>query len=395
MLPLLVPSGPFNIAPVDVPIAIVIGATMLWASLSGRQLRFAYVVPVALFVGGGVIGALRGPVPGKGAVALVQDLELLVWCWALLNVGSTAHRLGVLMRTWAYASVAWAGVMFLGLFTGIKYLSGLNSSEGTRTALTFLDPNQTGNYFFISIMVVWATQCPQRRAWRVFAYCMLFAAIVSTGSSGALVSLALGAGVAGFLGIRRVRGPVAAISFAALAALAVFAFHSTVSISSIQNAAADSKYAFIRNGIGRGAQSVGSRTSILGETTGLYESSGPLGAGPTSTKPRLRSAQSSEVKEAHDDYIAALLERGLIGLVGLLLLVGSLLQRTAAFSTGRLSPAFDKVVPKPNALLGAVAGTMVAMAVYEVLHVRHVWALFAFVAAVSMFGREPDADEGG
>ena len=42
------------------------------------------------------------------------------------------------------------------------------------------------------------------------------------------------------------------------------------------------------------------------------------------------------------------------------------------------------VVVRPNALVGAFAGTLVAMAVIELLHVRHVWTLFAFVAALSI-----------
>jgi len=44
-------------------------------------------------------------------------------------------------------------------------------------------------------------------------------------------------------------------------------------------------------------------------------------------------------------------------------------------------------VVRPNALAGALAGTLVAMTVYELLHVRHVWTLFAVVAAVSIWGR--------
>jgi len=46
------------------------------------------------------------------------------------------------------------------------------------------------------------------------------------------------------------------------------------------------------------------------------------------------------------------------------------------------------VVPKPNALIGALAGTFAAAAVYEVLHVRHVWALFAFIGALAIWGRD-------
>src|ERR1041385_1319108 len=64
LLPLLVPAGPLNVAPVDIPIAITLLATMLWVSVSGQRLRFPYVVPMALFVSAGAIGALRGPVPG-------------------------------------------------------------------------------------------------------------------------------------------------------------------------------------------------------------------------------------------------------------------------------------------------------------------------------------------
>jgi O-antigen ligase len=161
-----------------------------------------------------------------------------------------------------------------------------------------------------------------------------------------------------------------------------------VSVSSIQSAAATSKWAFIRDGLGRGEQSMESRGAIFNESSQLYEASGALGAGPVSTKVRMRNAQAPIVKEAHDDYVAALLERGAIGFVGLVLLIGSLAVRSFSFSTGNLSRGFDRVVAKPHALAGAVAGTFAAAALYEVLHLRHVWALFAFVAAVSIWGRE-------
>ena len=49
------------------------------------------------------------------------------------------------------------------------------------------------------------------------------------------------------------------------------------------------------------------------------------------------------------------------------------------------------MISKPNALVGAVCGTMLASTVYELLHLRHLWALFAMVAAVSIWGRRaPD-----
>ena len=40
---------------------------------------------MCVFMVGGAVGAFVGPVPSDGAVTLLQDLELLVWCWVLVN----------------------------------------------------------------------------------------------------------------------------------------------------------------------------------------------------------------------------------------------------------------------------------------------------------------------
>jgi hypothetical protein len=97
--------------------------------------------------------------------------------------------------------------------------------------------------------------------------------------------------------------------------------------------------------------------------------------------------QAPYVKEAHDDYFAALIERGLIGAFGVVLLLSSVAIRTACLGGGRLTGGYHRVLACPHALAGAVAGTLAAETVYELLHVRHVWALFGFVAAVYMWGR--------
>ena len=95
------------------------------------------------------------------------------------------------------------------------------------------------------------------------------------------------------------------------------------------------------------------------------------------------------MKEAHNDYFAALTERGPIGLFGLFLLISSIALRARILATSRLRPDFAAVIVHPGAILGALVGTLLASAVYELLHVRHVWALFAFVAAIFIWGREP------
>ena len=78
----------------------------------------------------------------------------------------------------------------------------------------------------------------------------------------------------------------------------------------------------------------------------------------------------------------------MIGFLGLLLLVAAVLSRTGAIAFGGLKESFAAVVPRTNALLGAIVGTLVAGAVYELLHVRHVWALFGLVAGIYTWGRQ-------
>jgi O-Antigen ligase len=387
LLPLLSPGGPANIAPVDLLIGLALAACLLWAGTSGRRLRFPYVVPAAVMIAGGALGALVGPVPGSGIVALVQDGALLMWCWAVVNIGSSPERLRILLATWAYSAVAWVVALFLGIATGLSALTGQTASEGSRTALTFLDPNYSASYYFISIMIIWATGRPRHRGVRVAAYLMLVVALASTGSNSGIVSLIVGTAVAGLVAVYRRRGMVPAITALAFVLLGGYMVASHVSMRQIQERAHGSRYGFIRDGVGRSELSFSQRDMLLHESVQLYRSGGPLGEGPVSTKPRLHAGMAPFVKEAHDDYLASLIERGAVGFFGFLLLLAGLGLRIFPLARSQLAAGFAAVVVRPNALVGAVAGTAVAGAVYELLHVRHVWTLFAFVAALYVWGR--------
>ena len=384
LLPLAVPQGPGNVAPIDLLVVMAVLAAMLWAATSGMPWRFPFAVPVALAIVGGAIGALFGPAPGLGAIALVQDILLVAWCWSVANVAHSARNLRIILAAWTYSAIGWAFLAFVGMATGTQVLTGQVEKQGTRLQLTLADPSYTANYFFISMMVMWATRRPRRRLVRYGAYAALLSAIVATGSNSGMVAVAVGFTVAAGLGMYRRFGLLAAVATLACAVVFAGVAASTVSLSSIQASAHDSRWSFVRQGIGRSSDSAGQRESLVRESVRLYTIGNPLGEGPVSTKPRLRAEMAPLVKEAHDDYLAALIERGPLGLVGILVLVSSLLLRAVHVAT-RLPAGLGAVLPRPNALVGAMAGTLVGGTVYELLHVRHVWALFALVAAASMW----------
>jgi O-antigen ligase len=388
LLPLLVPRGPSNLGPADVLMAASIGTCFVWAVSSRQRWTFAYGVPMALFLIAGVLGALAGPVPNAGIIAVLQDFFLLAWCWSVLNICRSPARLRVLVATWAYSAIVWGTLLFVGIAIGSNFLTGHSSREGSRTALTFVDPNVSANYYVISIMIIWASGRPRRRSVRLLAYGLLVAALVTTGSNSGIVSLTVGVAVAAVVGLYRRAGSMPAVALLALILLSGYLAASNFSISSIQERAHGSRYAFIRDGIGRGETSVSQRSDLLHESFVLYKRGGLLGQGPVSTKPRLEAEQAPFVKEAHDDYFSALMERGVLGFVALLMLVVAVVYRGWIVARPRPGPGGTSIIAHPNALFGALIGTLVASTVYELLHVRHVWALFGLLAALSLWARD-------
>jgi hypothetical protein len=384
LLPLAIPHGPSNLAPIDGFIVIAIGATLLCAVNGRLPWRVPYAIPVGLALLGGAIGALVGPVPAAGLIALLQDILLLLWCWTIVNICHNAANLRVILTTWVYSGIAWAIVGCVGLVTGSALLTGQIPRQGTRLQLTLNDPSYAANYFFISIMIMWATQRPAHRLLRWAAYATLLIPLAATGSNSGIVAITVGTILASTLGVYRRSGAAGAVAMLAGIVLVGALLVSTVSLTNIQDQASTSKYAFIRAGIGRSPQSTSQRESLVSESVGLYKRGNVLGDGPVSTKPRLTQEEAPLIKEAHDDYFAALIERGPLGFIGILLFVCSVLGR--GFFVATKSPRdLLNVIPRPNALMGAAVGTLIGGTVYELLHVRHIWALYAVVAAAALW----------
>jgi O-antigen ligase len=385
--PVLQPILPGHSAPVDSLMALTVGAWLLWASFVREGQRLPYALPVAVLIVGGALGALAGPVPNAGLLALVQDLALLLWGAAIANLCRSATTLRLLLTTWVWSSIGWVCVLFAAVATHNNALAGVTAREGSRVALTFGDPNVAANYFFISIMLMWAIGRPRRRGLRVLVTGMLLLAIAMTGSNGGLLSVVIGAAATLVVGVARRYSVMPALGAACALVLLVFAASVSIHPDAIAEAAHNSNSQLLRNWIGRGTKSTSDRQMIIHESIPLLYRGGPLGQGPVSTKPRLQADQAPFVKEAHDDYLAALSERGVIGVLGLLLLLCSLASRTWTVVSAPLRPEVAEVVRFPPAVAGVLMGVLMEGLSYEVLHFRHVWALFGFLAALSLWGR--------
>jgi O-antigen ligase len=141
----------------------------------------------------------------------------------------------------------------------------------------------------------------------------------------------------------------------------------------------------VRYSVGRSSRSASARESLFALQYELFRDGNLRGIGPSATRQVLGARRASTVKQAHNDYLATLVERGPLGIVALLALMGAVAVRT--ISAQRLSAPWASVIPNPAALAAAAVGFSLTAVTHEILHYRHLWALLAVIAALHLFGR--------
>jgi hypothetical protein len=382
-LPILRPSFLRNVAPADLGIMLGIGLVLLWAGSIRQRLRLPFAAGVGLMVIAGTLSALFGELPWLGALTVAQDLYLLAWAAVLANFGRTAAGSGFLVNTWCVSAGIWA-VGLLAVF-GPSAVSGLDSN---RAGFTFAEENGAGLYFAMSLLVILAARRPRRWRWRGPAIGCLLVALLLTGSLGAISGLLAGLAVALVLEVRARRGPDTAIAFSLAVVLAMGSVALLVQREDLIASANHSSNALIRNSLGRSAQSKTEREVIAKQTYGLWQTAGFLGRGPVSTQYTLIKQQAAYPKEAHNDWVAAMVERGVLGFTGLLLLVLEIvLLAFAVWNPDRLTPGFRAALPAPAYLVGALVTAAMYSLTHEELHERTLWTLLGLVAAFGLWGR--------
>jgi hypothetical protein len=386
--PILHPTGPGNSSPVDIFLLAAIVTGAIWAFSSHQKLRAPYFIPIALMLAAGAASGLVGPLPGTSLLTLVTDLLLFAWCTTVVNVLSAPRAMRLALVAWSWSGIFWAGVVVIAWLGHITPLEGLNAADGNRVLFTFGDPNYAATYWGTTIFVAYAARTPTNRWMRAVGYILLVWALILTESNGGV--LALGVGIFFLLLVKsyRKRGWAGSVATALAIGLAVGVFFTAFPLNSIRQWAASSNQALLVNSIGRSAQSSSERGELITETKQLYErSDGVLGLGPASTKPLLTTWLFPYANEAHDDFLAVLVERGTLGLIGLLLLFGSAVSRAGPIIRRPLSARYAAVVPASAGLVAGLLALSVNSFYEEILHFRFLWALLGMVAILGKDAR--------
>ncbi len=281
--------------------------------------------------------------------------------------------------------MTYSGLVIVAYLIGFSPLSGVTAKDGVRAAYTFGDPNLAGNYLVTSLFLMAACQRPRAASTRRVGYLLVLVAIGFTGSNGAMLTLLIGAvaclTVSSFRNRGSHAGVLTMVMSATIAAFLITIVMPLVNFDTVR-AAASASVPLLRDSVGRSGASTNERRTILDEGAHLFFEGNAVGLGPARTKATLENTQAPYVKEAHNDYLATLLERGLVGAVGLLVLGAAIVTRCGKLLTGQLPPAYAEIVPRAWLLITIAPVMAVGAGFYEVLHFRHLWTWLGIVAAL-------------
>ena len=385
LLPFLTPAGPGNTALADVGIAACIVVALLWATREQLPIKLPYALGTFLLVLGGCLAALTAAAPPSVALALAQDVVLFLWAATLALGRHNAAIIAAATHAWCRTATVFAGVMVVAYLIGVDALTGVSDDNGVRASYTFGDPNLAASYLVFSLILMAACRRPRSAGVRHTGYALVLLAIAFTGSNGAMLTLLIAGVLCLAVSQLRRRGPLAGalvlLTTALVAAVLLLLVMPHVDVKSLRQEAAGS-IPLLRDSFGRSAGSTGQRATILSEGARLFLEGDATGVGPARVKAALEAAQAPYAKEAHNDYLATLIERGVIGAVGLLALGAAIGARCVRLVAGTLRPPYSDAVPRAWLLVVLLPVVATSAMFYEVLHFRHVWTWLGIVAAL-------------
>jgi hypothetical protein len=388
LAPLCVPYGPGQSALLDfvnLPALALFGLFVL----SGRRFRTPFFFPVLLIAVGSGLATIGAPSMTKAVLSVAQDIYLFSWFLMLVNVMSSERDVRAVRIAWMWTAVAVSFVALGQVFLHSGSLGGLLGARGLRPAATLYNSNMLADYLVVSLFIAVSLWKDVRRRWLVPVIGTLLIGLIATKSNGGLISLGVGLVVWAVL-----RAISSRMAIKPLLATLVF-IAGLVGIAWWMNAEfrfGDEQLASIRRHTfaSRMEHSAESRGRIRETLERTYARS-PLGIGPGNSgaltvgiaeRERRDSYQS---KEAHSDYLAYAIERGPLGLVGLIVMMVMGFAHVAGY--WRYSPHRGVRSRHASRWTAAMAAALTASAVHslviEKLHFRHYWLLLAMVCASS------------
>jgi hypothetical protein len=388
LIPVVVPSGPARLAFVDGVIVLGLAAFAVLFLTRKEPVRVPFMAPVLMITVGSLAAVVNAESPGAAFLTMAQDAYLFLWFIMLVHL-LRDRDLTAIQLTWIWVAniIALVGIVIV-LSQGHLTLLDIIKPKGKRAYGTFYDPNMFAGYLVMSLFFV--LSMGRRLPWLVRwgSILLMSVCLIATKSNGGMLSLIIGLAVWAMMRAWTMRVPPVAMAASALLVLSL-GLGALWMNAGVGVGAAQLKEFSNNSFLARAGHSSAGRFTIWNNLQQTYARS-PLGIGPgnsrwltLSIEDRLRP-NSLQAKEAHNDYLAYAIERGPLGLLGLLVLMGSAFGKLGA--AARRREGSDATPDTNGPLVAAMTGALVASAAHaltiEVLHFRHFWMLMAIVCAI-------------
>jgi O-antigen ligase len=386
LAPIVTPAGPGQTAIVDFANLVALAVFGFMVLRPGAPVRLPLIGPAIVIAAGSLLAMMNAVSMSAATLAIVQDVYLYAWFIMLVNLIRDARDLRAIRIAWLWTAnaVALWGVAQVFLHGGAS-IPSMFGPRGFRPASTLGNCNVFADYVVMSIFVLMSlgNEVPRWVRWGSFA--ILGMGLIVTKSNGGMTALMMG--TAAWILVRAATRRIPVIKVAAVAALVggVVAFGAWMNLEwgvGKEQLAGLERYTFMS----RMSHSSESRKHIWEQLQRSYARS-PLGIGPGNSRTIQLSIEERErpgsylSKEAHNDYLGYFIERGPIGLVGLLFMIGVVLAQVAGFwrHASRLEGNADAAGRWSAAMVGAIVASSTHSMVIEKLHFRHFWVLVAMI----------------
>lgn len=388
LVPTLQPTVPIEqVVIVDVVNAIAIAFFACIAFARKPRLDLPLIVPAGIILVGSMIAITNCESPGKAALTLIQDFYLYAWFIALVAILKVRGDQRGLRIAWMWAANIAAGIgLYMLLTNGTTTFFKIFGAKGFRAVGLFNGPNELADYLMMSLFVVisLAGQSNSFVVWGSFLFQLLV--LVATKSNGAMSGWFLGMALWAFIRLyAKSRSLLVTLATAGLLGAAVLSAWLMVAEYGLGNSFENLKK---QSFMGRLDKSAEGREVIWHRLFQRYAES-PLGIGPgNSSEQRLTMGhserrKSNRSKEAHNDYLGYLVERGPLGLLGFAMVVVLPFAAVARGFRKVADPAWRSGTG--GAIAAALAGGLVATTFHsltmEKLHFRHYWLFLAITFA--------------
>lgn len=385
MYPVKIFHFPLNLELVD--FWILMGLPLIWLSfLRSRQTRVSvpYTIAFLLILIGSFASTFVAVTPSRSIIVILKEVYLFIWF-----VTATALFAGLDEKSMRRVMSVWAGTVILhGLFIIVQFLFPkiwhmTTGFAGQATAYTeyrpsglFIsekagDANKAAFFQLLGFVPLVLARPPKRIA--IILGIALFASILATGSMGTTISFTTGLITTLILISLFAKNWIVIIRYFVKAAIAIFLFAAIFTLILSQND--DYKAHFEKIITGRAEKSSGGRFGLWGRGIDVFEKHNVLlwGVGPENFR-EVDAAQSDN--QLHNDILAFTVERGLIGISGLLLFAFVTIGRAAYLLMMHIK------YPEQVGLIvvvfpGIVAAIMLVSLTHQVFHARELWLLLA------------------